>query len=475
MNFDIMLLLPELSLLVLAAALFTASVTSPGDGAARKAYWLPWASLAVLGVCLSSLGARGVMFHGTYVVDGLSQLFKAAIAAGFTITSLFTTRARGVDDEKRADYLMFLAFSAWGLMLLSSAAELMTLYVAMEISSYSLYAVIPLRAQNRNAAEAGVKYIMFGAMATALALFGYSYILAAQGTGYVSELAGMDWSFAGNPAAAVGLILFLCGVLFKLALFPFHFWAPDVYQGTGNETAAFAATLPKLGAAAVLVRLAALLAPNLEITFLLALFAAASMTLGNLAALAQKDLKRMLGYSGIAHSGYLVIGLAAGTAEGLGAMSFYAIVYLLMNMACFWVVCHLRCDGKNPVYDDLNGLSKNAPGLALVLAVSAFALVGLPPTAGFMGKLFLLTSAWNHGYAWLVIVAVVNTALAIFYYLSLFRHAYTAESDGSANVRGRNWMGTVAGTAMAAAILILGALPGGLYRLALEAGSTLLP
>jgi len=474
MNFDIMLVLPELALLLVAAALFVHSIAAPASTSPR-AGWLPTASIAVLAVSLFSLGARGEMFHGTYVVDGLSQLFKAAIAAGFLITSLFTPEARGVDEDKRDDYLMFLAFSAWGLMLLSSAAELMTLYVAMEISSYSLYAVIPLRAGNRNAAESGIKYIMFGAMATALALFGYSYILAAHGTAYISQLAGLDWSFAGNPTAMIGLILFLCGVLFKLALFPFHFWAPDVYEGTGNETAAFAATLPKLGAAAVLVRLAALLKPDMEITFLLALFAAVSMTLGNLSALVQKDLKRMLGYSGIAHAGYLVIGLAAGTAEGLGAMSFYAVVYLLMNMACFWVVCHLRCDGRNPVYADLDGLSRRAPAMALVLAVSAFALVGLPPTAGFMGKLFLLTSAWNHGYAWLVIVAVVNTALAIYYYLGLFRHAYTAESADSTPLRDRSWMGVVAGTAMAAAILVLGALPGGLYSMAVEAGTGLLP
>lgn len=473
---NITLVLPELAMLLVVALLFAATIMTRKDmDSFAGAGWLPIGAVIVLGVSVLCLDKTGELFSGTYRVDMLSQFFKAAIAAGFVITAMIARQNRQVSDNDRPDYLMLLALSAWGLMLMASAVDLITIYVAMEISSYSLYAAIPLRAQDRRAAEAGIKYIMFGALATAIALYGYSWILAGQHTGLITELAGKDWSWAASPMACIGLLLFLCGLFFKLALFPFHFWCPDVYQGTSNETAAFAATMPKLGAAAVLVRLAALLTPDLEITHIIAVFTAVSMTLGNLSALNQADLKRMLGFSSVAHAGYLGLGIVSGTAGGLGAASFYALVYLLMNLACFWVICQVTSNGENPTYSSLNGLYKRSPLLAFVLAVAAFALVGLPPTAGFMGKLFLLTSAWGAGYQWLVIVAVLNTAIAIYYYLSLVRHAYTEEAASEGETTTLTMGPKLAGAVMAASILLLGVVASPVYRLAVQAGSGLLP
>ena len=287
----------------------------------------------------------------------------------------------------------------------------------------------PIRGNDPRAAEAGIKYILFGAAATAIALFGLSYILASQHTTYLHLLAAKSWAWADSPLAVTGITLFMVGFFFKLALFPFHFWCPDVYDGTSNETAAFAATLPKLGAVVILIRLVALLKPEIEIITIMAVLSAASMTFGNLAALIQTDVKRILGYSSVAHAGYVLVGLVAASAMGLSAAGFYSLIYLLMNLTCFWVICSLSTDGKNLKLDDLNGLYKRAPYLAFVLAVGAFALVGLPPTAGFMGKLFLLTAAWNRGYNWLIIIAALNTAISIYYYLNIVRHAYTQESE----------------------------------------------
>jgi NADH-quinone oxidoreductase subunit N len=224
----------------------------------------------------------------------------------------------------------------------------------------------------------------------------------------------------------------------------------------------------------VLVRLATLLKPGLEVTTILAVLGAISMTFGNLAALTQQDVKRLLGYSSVAHAGYVMLGLVAGTAEGLAAASFYSLVYILMNLTIFWVVCRLATDGRNIMMDDLNGLYKKAPGLAFVLAVAAFALVGLPPTAGFVGKLFLLTSAWNRGYNWLVIVAAVNTAISIYYYLSLVRHAYTGEiehEEAPSLASGSLLWGGV----LAAIVLLLGAVPGPIFNWAYQAGLQLMP
>jgi NADH-quinone oxidoreductase subunit N len=468
-NFNPALIAPEIFQFVLILALFALSVV-PGQGR-RAATWVPVAAAVGIVLSILSFSANGMLFSSVYKVDGLSQFFKVVIAVGFFVTTLNAARQPTLAEDRRADYFLFLALSSWGLMILASTVELFSVYLALELSSYSLYTVITLRAKDKRAAEAGIKYIVFGAAATALALFGLSYILAAQHTTYIAELAGRPWSFAEAPLAAIGLTLFLGGMFYKLALFPFHFWCPDVYQGASNETATFAATLPKLGAVVILVRLATLLTPGVEILTILAWLAAISMTLGNLCALAQKDVKRMLGFSSVAHAGYVVVGLVAGTPEGLAAASFYALAYVSMNLLAFWVVSRVASDGRNLELDDLNGLYRRAPVLAFALAVGAFALVGLPPTVGFIGKLFLITAAWNHGYNWLVVTLAVNSAFAIYYYLSLVRHAYTEdtvpEGRSAPDVSAFSLVG--AGV-LSAVVLVLGMMPGSVFEFAVAAG-----
>lgn len=461
-------LLPELWLFATICALFVASI----NGRREVRSWLPAAAALGVLVAVMGLSARGELFYATYKLDALSQFFKLVIAFGFAVVTGIAAGNKDGEDLT-PDYFMLLGLSAWGLMLLASCVELVTLYLALELSSYSLYALIPLRGQDRRAAEAGIKYILFGAAVTALALFGLSYIMAAKHTTYIAALAATPWSFADAPLAVLGLTLFLAGFFYKLALFPFHFWCPDVYQGTKNETAAYVATIPKLGAVVVLVRLAAFIAPHMEVTNTLAILGAVSMTAGNLAALVQRDLKRLLGYSSVAHAGYVMLGLAAGSAAGLSAAAFYSLTYILMNLAAFYVVCAMAKNGENPSLDDLDGLYRRAPALAMILAVAAFALVGLPPTAGFTGKLFLLSAAWDQGYHWLVIVAVLNTAISIYYYLGMVRHAYTGESEAPALAISRNSL--VFGGVLAVLVLLLGMLPAPLYDLAAMAGTQLHP
>jgi NADH-quinone oxidoreductase subunit N len=473
-EFNPIQIVPELYQLLLIVALFFQSL---GDGSETPPAerWLPFFAGFGVFVNIVSWNANGLMFAGAYKVDALSQFFKLAISAGFYVAVLNAARQPSLEERKRPDYFMFLGLSAWGLMLLSSAVELITIYIALEISSYSLYAVIPLRGRDKGAAEAGIKYILFGAVATALALYGFSYILATQNTSYIAQLAQRSWSFQTQPMAVVGLTLFLGGMFYKLALFPFHFWCPDVYQGASNETAGFVATLPKLGAVVVLVRLAALLKPGLEITTLLAVLGAVSMTFGNLCALAQKDLKRLLGFSSVAHAGYIMVGLVSGTAMGLSAAAFYALAYVAMNLLCFWVISRVASDGRNLQLDDLNGLYKRSPVLAFALGVGAFALVGLPPTMGFMGKFFLIASAWDHGYNWLVITLVLNSAIAIYYYLSLVRHAYTNEEGENPPVPDNSPFSVAGAGILSAVVLLFGMVPSGLFDYAVMAGKQLLP
>ena len=464
-------LLPEILLLGLIVILFVQVIARPGQDLAAK--WLPWACLGLLAATGTSLSQTGLLFGKTYQLDALSQFIKLAVAAGLFMAVANAKGQATLKEPMRTDYYLLLCISAWGLMLLASSVELMTIYIALEISSYALYALVPLRAGDKRAAEAGIKYVLFGAAATAVSLYGFAYITAAQHTTFLAELTTKEWDFVTNPGALIGLIMFLAGFMYKLALFPFHFWCPDVYQGASNETAAYAATLPKLGAVVILVRLASLLVPGQPGMTILAILGAVSMTFGNLSALVQDDVKRMLGYSSIAHAGYVVIGLVAGTAEGLASATFYALVYVLMNLTCFWVVCHLSKDGRNMLYSDLDGLHQRSPVFAFVLAVAAFSLVGLPPTAGFMGKLFLLTSAWGHGYDWLVIIAALNTAISIYFYLSLVRHAYT--HDPAPTVARAKEGGLVLGTVFAGLVLLLGIVPAPVYDLAVKAGKALLP
>jgi proton-translocating NADH-quinone oxidoreductase chain N len=472
-EFNANLLLPEIFQLVIVLALFLHSVTKSPTSGRNFSPLLPLAACAGLAAAGYSLGAGGLLFWGSYKIDGLSQFFKFAVALGFAVAVLNAASQPTLEPEKRADYFLLLALSALGLMCLASAVELVTIFLALELSSYSLYALIPLRGRDPRAAEAGIKYILFGAAATALSLFGLAYILAGQHSSYLADLTARPWSWAEAPVGIIGLTLFMAGFFYKLALFPFHFWAPDVYDGASNETAAYAATVPKLGAVVILIRLAAMLKPGLQVTTILAILGAASMTFGNLAALTQQDIKRMLGYSSVAHAGYVMVGLVAASASGLAAAGFYSLIYVLMNLTCFWVICRLSTDGRNLQLSDLNGLYRRAPFLAFVLAVAALALVGLPPTAGFMGKLFLLSAAWNRGYNWLVVVAALNTAISIYYYLNLIRHAYTVEADADAPAPppgGALWGGVLAGL-----LLLLGAVPAPVFRWAEAAGRQLMP
>jgi NADH-quinone oxidoreductase subunit N len=235
--------------------------------------------------------------------------------------------------------------------------------------------------------------------------------------------------YLAQPMGVFALVLTLAGFFFKLSLFPMHFWAPDIYEGASNTITTFIATIPKIAAAAILIRLT-LVASSMNVQFvnILMVFAAISMTFGNLVGLVQKDIKRLLAYSGIAHAGYLLLGMLS-LKEGYSAVMFYITVYLFMNLAAFYVVILISKKGENVVLDDLVGLSKRAPLLAFTLAVAAFSLAGIPPTGGFTGKLFLFTSAFKEGHLAIVIIGAVNTAISIFYYLNLVRMSYSKEVD----------------------------------------------
>jgi len=422
-----MIILPELYILAYCVFFLLLSIRKEKRGVVDFAR-----AGALIGLILTTLtlGTEGEILGAAYRVDLFSQVFKIMILLGLFLVLTAGGNRGDAPREYEAEYFMFLGFSTLGLMMLVSAVELISLVIALEISSFSLYVVVPLRqAQTKAQMEAAMKYLFFGAMSTGIMLYGMGYLYGLAHSTYLSEIALKLPSVIHQPMAIFALLLVSAGFFFKLSLFPLHFWTPDIYEGSSNGTATFIATIPKLAAAALLIRLVQLAqGASADFTNVLMVLAACSMTIGNLVALVQKDLKRLLAYSGIAHAGYLMIGLVALSKDGYASVIFYSLVYLFMNLGAFYVILVLSRQGENLSVDHLAGLSRRSPLLALTLAAAAFALAGIPPTGGFTGKFFLLISAFQAGHLTIVIIAAVNTVISIFYYLNLVRMSYSREA-----------------------------------------------
>lgn len=420
-----MAFLPELVLLAGALVLF---VVTLGESRLRMARTVALiTSFAVILVCVCCFRQEAILFSGAYRVDLFSQLLKLVFACGFTLILLLSGDVEDIREDIKAEYFFFLTLSVSGLAMLVSCVDIITLVIALEVSAFPLYFMVAMRRERegqRSQMESAIKYIMFGVAANGLMFFGMSYLFGLTGTTSLTDLLPRLQPVIHSPMAIAGLALTFCGLYYKLAIFPFHFWTPDVYQAASNETAGLIASLPKVGAVAVLVRFVSLASPdNHPIAVMLAILAAISMFYGNLIALVQKDFKRLLGFSGIAHAGYALIGFVTLDTFGYTAALYYIIGYLFMVLACFVVICKVSRNGANVAIEDLAGLHRRSPLLALTLMVGVFALAGIPPFVGFMGKLSLLTAALEKGYLLLAITAMLNAAIAVYYYLCVVREA----------------------------------------------------
>jgi NADH-quinone oxidoreductase subunit N len=466
----VMLFAPELFLLIGSLLLFLISLGGSSGKTARTLAII--IALVNVVLCLGSFTQQGSLFYGAYKVDMFSQLFKLMVSIGFGVVVLFGKQLKGISDEIRPEYYLFLLLSTLGLVLLVSSVELITLFVALELSSFSLYLLVPMRDDRtglRMQMEAAIKYILYGVMATGIMLFGMSFLFGLTGTTYLVDLLPRLHQIYTEPAAMVGIAMVMGGFFFKLGVFPFHFWVPDIYQGASNETTAFIASVPKLAAVALLIRVTTLVAPKGQtIVTLLMVLAVCSMFYGNIIALVQKDIKRMLGFSGIAHAGFVLLGLITLKASGYGTSIYYIIGYMLMNLACFLVICSVSREGENLAIADLAGLHKRAPLLALTMTVGLFALAGIPPFVGFMGKFMLLAGALKEGYLTVVILGALNTAIAIYYYLSVVRVTFCSDPEERPAVEVDIITKTIS-IALMVIIIIMGVVPAKFVALATTA------
>lgn len=456
-----MVILPELVLITGALALFLVSLGKNLSEQTVKSVAIVFG----LGTFVSTLLAfneQGTLFYGAYAVDQYSQLFKVMIGFALAVFVLFSQDLKAIDRTIRPEYYMFLFLSVLGLMMLVSSVELMAIFISLELSSFALYLLVPMRDDRtgvRVQMEAGMKYILFGVMGTGFMLYGMSLLFGLTGTTYLKGI--MEFLGGGNlqPAVVVAIVMVLAGFLYKLAVFPMHFWVPDIYQGASNETTGFIATIPKFGAVALLIRVLSLPSGHTDFMIeLLAVLALCSMFYGNLSALVQKDIKRMLGFSGIAHAGFIVLGLLSLDSEGYGLAIYYIAGYVLMNLACFLVISNVSQQGENLAIEDFNGLYKRQPVLAFILSVGLFGLAGIPPFVGFMGKFMILTSALRADHLLVVCLAAINTAIAIYYYLCVVKAAYTGEPEDRPQVQVHPIV-QFTGVVLVVAICLMGALP----------------
>ena len=458
---DLILFAPEIVLIFGILALFFIAL---GTGRDRLAATVATVTgLAALAGTAATLGLRGDLFYHAYHIDLFSQLFKLFILLGLTVVALFGRRLKDIRDDIRPEYFLFLLIAGLGLVMLVSCIELISLFISLELSSFAVYLLIPLRRERaglRMQMESAAKYVIFGVIATGIMLFGMSYLFGMTGSTYFTEIAPALVARWAEPMAVAAIVLTLLGLFFKLAAFPMHLWAPDVYQGAANETTAFITGVPKVAAVAVIIRfLLAADSSGQELILFLTIIAIVSMSLGNLVAIVQKDIKRMFGYSTIAHAGYMTVGFVTLQDAGFSASVFYALSFLVMSLPVFLVICQVSTDGENLAIDDFTGLHERSPLAALIMGLSMFALAGIPPFAGFIGKLLLMTAALDRGLLTLVVLMAINSALGIYYYLNIVRVMYF-EKAGERKSVPFDSISVSLGIFLMFAVTLLGVAPG---------------
>ncbi|HEY5271016.1 MAG TPA: NADH-quinone oxidoreductase subunit N [Anaerolineales bacterium] len=419
-------ILPEVLLLALAILVLILDPFLKKDADRRPFLGMFTAAGLLVTLTLSLLFARPadpiLVFGGMLRFDWLGFLFKIFFVFAAAVTALFFMDADKLNQRAEA-YLLLLAASI-GMCLMASSADLVMLYLAIETTSIPLYILAGFLTGDDKSTESGFKYLLFGALTSAVLLYGFSLIYGFAGT---TSLYDLGIHFRNFDLLAVGVtFLVLAGLAFKVSLFPFHFWAPDVYEGAPTPVAGFISTASKAAGFAVILRLLTAVFPviSADWSMILAVLATLTMTVGNLIALAQKNVKRLLAYSSIAHAGYAMIGVVAFSQFGVASTVFYLIAYILTNLLAFGivgVVGHVTGSDDVSAY---NGLDRRNATLSLAALVAFLSLAGMPPFGGFVAKFFVFAAAIQSGWIWLAVVGVVNSIVGLYYYLNILKYIY---------------------------------------------------
>lgn len=437
-------------------------------------YLLSQATLIIAFIISFSLYSttRELTFSDTFVLDPMAGVLKMSVYVAAFMVFLYCNsylRDRGM---YRGEFFVLALFGVLGMMVMISAHSLLTIYLGLELMSLTLYAMVAMQRDNRIASEAAMKYFVLGAMASAMLLYGMSMLYGVTGTLDLSDMSRAVVSGGNNQTLlAFGLVFLLVGVAFKLGAVPFHMWVPDVYHGAPTVVTQYLSTAPKLAAFAMLMRLMVDGLSGLQGQWqdILILLAALSIGIGNVVAIAQTNIKRMLAYSGISHAGFLLLGVIAGTAEGYAAGMFYAIVYVLMGLAGFGMVILMsRAGFEADSLDDYKGLNQRNPWFALMMMFVMLSMAGVPPFIGFWAKLTVLQAVIEANLMWLAILAVVFSVIGAFFYLRVIKLMYFDAPQDESSFRPLPNVAAVL-SANAVAILWLGAFPGPLMAVCRQA------
>ncbi len=419
----------------------------------------------VVGALLAALarwGKPGRAFHDMVVLDDFALFVSVVICYAAALVILLSIDYLRRSGAECGEYYALVLFATTGMMLLAAAGDLLVLFLALELMSLSLYVLAGLFKRELAASEASMKYFILGAFAASFLLYGIALIYGATGTTNLDRIAASVAGRVHDPLLVTGLGLMLVGFGFKISAVPFHMWAPDVYQGAPTTVTALIATGSKAAAFAALIRVlvVALRGAQPDWTALLWIVAALTMTVGNVAALAQSNLKRLLAYSSIAHAGYMLVGLVAGGTAGTGAVLFYLLTYTFTTAGAFGAItlCE-RARAEAVEVGDYAGLGRRHPVLAAVLGLFLLSLIGIPPLAGFVGKFYLFSAAVRAGYVWLTIIAVLNSAIAAYYYLRVVVYMYMREPEGAAAVWAPSFAGGLALAVALVGVVLLGVIP----------------
>lgn len=427
-------ILPELLLIGIGVLLIGFDLFMP-----RQRQLLPW--LTVVG-CLTALamilGSQpAVSFGGMFLTDGYAMVFKTICLGAVILIALMSESFCRVIGLRQGEFYSLMLFSLVGMLMMASAGDLMVLYLGLELMALPVYVLVGLHKRESRTSEAAVKYFLMGMFASALLLFGMSLLYGLTGTTEISRIASLVGAaqLSANPALLAALGLLLAGLCFKVAVAPFHLWTPDVYEGAPTIVTALMSVGPKAAGFAIFGRVLFFGLPQLHDHWgpVLAVLALLTMAVGNITALCQRSLKRMLAYSSIAHAGYALLGILAGNPEGMAATMTYLFIYLFMNLGAFAILMLLAEPGQpHESLDDCKGLAARHPLAAALMLVFLFSLTGIPPTGGFIGKFYLLKAAFGAGYPLTVVGAVLFSAISAYFYLRVVRYIYMDETQQTA-------------------------------------------
>ena len=454
---DFQTALPELILAIYAMAALLFAVYTGKDATTGAITWATAGLFAALAIWIGVAGqGTTVGFGGLFVDDAFARFAKVVIllsAAGVLAMAQDYMARQGL---ARFEYPILVTLSVIGMMVMVSAADLMTLYMGLELQSLALYVLSAIKRDNLKSTEAGLKYFVLGALSSGLLLYGASLTYGYAGT---TQFAGILSTLGGDVPLGLlfGLVFVLAGLAFKVSAAPFHMWTPDVYEGAPTPVTALLATAPKVAAMALIARVVHDAFGGIpgDWTQVLGAFAVISMFLGAVAAIGQRDIKRLMAYSSIAHMGYALVGLAAGTEQGVQAMLIYMAIYVTMNLGTFAFILSMEKDGQ-PVSDiaSLNMLSKREPLKALAMLVLLFSMAGVPPMLGFFGKFYVLKAAVDAGMVWLAVAGAVASVIGAFYYLRIVFFMYFGKDveGASSRMAPAQWLMLVT----VAAVMVLG-------------------